>query len=271
MANYQVSTLKNFNSVITSANTQTYLAQVLGDKKNQFVNNLTALVANSEQLQKCDPVTVMYAGVKATALDLPLDQNLGFAYVIPFNNNRMGRVEAQFQLGAKGFQQLAMRTGQFVRMEVAPVLEGEIRGVNKFTGDYQFGEPTSEAVVGYMAYFRLTNGFEKYFYMSVEDINKHAKKYSKTYASNSGVWATNFDAMARKTVLKLLLSKFAPLSVEMQNAIVSDQAVIRPKDEGNLEQVEVSYVDNEPDTVVDTEAKSLTESQQAVVDAMSKQ
>lgn len=93
------STLKDFNQLIGRTQTQNYLQQVLGSKKSAFVNNITALVANNKMLQECDPLTIMYAGIKATALDLPLDSNLGFAYVIPYNNRKAGKVEAQFQLG----------------------------------------------------------------------------------------------------------------------------------------------------------------------------
>lgn len=187
----------------------------------------------------------MYAGIKATSLDLPLDSNLGFAYVIPFKNNKENKTEAQFQLGYKGFIQLAIRSGQFKTINVTEVREGELVAFDMLTGEIQFKAlPNREElkVIGYAAYFRLTNGFEKTLYATVESIEKHAGRYSQTYASKndyvrkSSKWTTDFDAMAKKTAIKLLLSKYAPLSVEMQNAITSDQAVIT--NDGN------KYVDN---------------------------
>lgn len=240
-----MSNLQLFNKTIADQRTQEYLAQVLGEKKASFVNNITALVANNKNLQECEPISLMYAGIKATALDLPLDANLGFAYVIPFKNNKEQKTEAQFQLGYKGFTQLAIRSGQFKTINVTDVREGELIEWDMLTGEIRFQAlPNREdlKVIGYAAYFRLTNGFEKTLYSTVESIERHAGKYSQTYSSKndyvrkSSKWSTDFDAMAKKTVIKLLLSKYAPLSVEMQQAITSDQAVIT--DSGNR------YVDN---------------------------
>jgi len=234
-----MSNLALFNATITNPRTQDYLVSVLGEKKSSFVNNLTALVSNSRQLQECDPVSVMYAGIKATALDLPLDQNLGFAYVIPFKNNRDNKTEAQFQIGYKGFIQLAMRSGQFKTINVRDVREGEVISEDFVSGEITFRKletnRESAKTIGYVAYFKLINGFEKMSYWTSEEIEMHGKRYSQTYASkkdyirDSSKWTTDFDAMAKKTVIKLLLSKYAPLSIEMQNAISSDQAVITEK------------------------------------------
>lgn len=230
-----MSNLQVFNRTITAPQTQEYLLKVLGEKKSSFVNNLTALVANNNKLQECEPLSVMYAGIKATALDLPLDPNLGFAYVIPYKNNREGKTEAQFQIGYKGFIQLAIRSGQFKTINVAEVKEGELLDEDLVTGEIKFKRVTDRddlPTVGYVAFFRLTNGFEKMFYMTREQVETHAKKYSQTYSSSKSFireqskWTTDFDAMAKKTVLKLLLAKYAPLSVEMRDAIGSDQAVV---------------------------------------------
>lgn len=234
-----MSNLKEFNLVIRNQNTQTYLQDVLGEKKETFVSNLTALVSNDTKLQECKPVTLMYAALTATALDLPLDKNLGFAYVIPYKNNRERTTEAQFQLGAKGIKQLAIRSGQFIGMNVTDVREGEIAGRNRMTGEMIFNwiEDDSERkkakVVGYLAYFKLVNGFEKTKYMTVEKIKEHATRYSQTYSSKNDYvrknskWTTDFDKMAEKTVMKLLLSNDAPLSVEMQTAFRADQSIQR--------------------------------------------
>ena len=230
-----MSNLQEFNRIITKPQTQEYLLKVLGEKKSSFVNNLTALVANNNKLQECDPLSVMYAGIKATALDLPLDPNLGFAYVIPYKNNREGKTEAQFQIGYKGFVQLAIRSGQFKTINVAEVKEGELLDEDLVTGEIKFKRVADRddfSTIGYVSFFRLTNGFEKMFYMTLEQVESHAKKYSQTYSSSKSSvreqskWTTDFDAMAKKTVLKLLLAKYAPLSVEMRDAIGSDQAVV---------------------------------------------
>lgn len=241
-----VSTLKRFNACIASEQTQNYLQQVLHERKSSFVNNITALVSNSSNLQECVPMSLVYAGLKATALDLPLDPNLGFAYVIPFKNNKKGVTEAQFQIGYKGFIQLAIRSGQFLLINVTDIREGELKGEDILTGEMSFSrvpDRESKPVVGYAAFFKLTNGFSKTMYMTVGEVKAHAGRYSQTYSSKNeyirkaSKWATDFDAMAKKTVLKLLLSKYAPLSVEMQNAIQNDQAVI--DDQG-----EAQYLDN---------------------------
>lgn len=239
------SNLQKFNKTITAAQTQDYLLTVLGTKKNSFVNNLTALVSNNTKLQECEPVSLMYAGIKATALDLPLDPNLGFAYVIPYKNNKEGKTEAQFQIGYKGFIQLAIRTGWFEIINATDIRQGELVGHDLITGEinFQAAENREELpIIGYASFFRLKNGFRKYLYMSVKDIEGHAKRYSQSFASKfdnirqSSKWATDFDAMALKTVLKLVLSKYAPLSIEMRDAIAADQAIL---EEGGMK-----YIDN---------------------------
>lgn len=242
-----MSNLKTFNQKITDPRTQEYLQNVLSEKKSSFVNNIIALVANNVKLQECEPMSLMHAGIKATALDLPLDTNLGFAYVIPYKNNKEKKTEAQFQIGYKGFIQLAIRSGQFKTINVTDVKEGELIHWDMLSGEVVFqAKPNREELktIGYAAYFRLTNGFEKTLYSTVESIDKHAKTYSQTYSSKtdwvqkSSKWNTDFDAMAKKTVLKLLLSKYAPLSVEMRDAITSDQAIIEGENK-------LKYVDNE--------------------------
>lgn len=242
-----MSNLKAFNQMIVAPNTQAYLQGVLGERKGEFVNNITALVANNRQLQECEPTTLMFAALKATALRLPLDPNLAQAHVIPYKNNKTRTVEAQFQLGWRGFVQLAIRSGQFQTINVTDIREGEMQGYDLITGEMQvkaMPEREKLPVVGYMAFFRLNNGFSKSLYMTAGEVEQHAKRYSQTYASkndyvrNSSKWTTDFDAMARKTVLKLLLSRFAPLSVDMQQAVQADQAVMRS--DNNFD-----YVDNE--------------------------
>lgn len=239
----QVNGLQVFNRTITSPATQKYLQEVLGERKGSFVNNLTALVANNANLQECEPYTLMFAAMKATALDLPLENSLGYAFCIPYKDNKRGVTVAQFQLGYKGFKQLALRSGQFSVIPTATdVKEGELVKRNRLTGECEFKfveddvERAKLKTVGYASYFRLLNGAESTFYMSVEEIQKHALRYSQTYKSNieyvrkSSRWTTDFEQMALKTVCKLNLSRNAPLSVEMQDAIKADQSVMFEKD-----------------------------------------
>lgn len=236
-----MSNLQKFNQTITNQKTQDYLNQVLGEKKSAFVNNMTALVSNNASLQACEPVSLLYAGIKATALDLPLDQNLGFAYVIPFRNTKENKTDAQFQIGYKGLLQLALRSGQFKNINVRDVREGEITGEDFISGEIQFKRLDTNRetakIIGYVAFFRLINGFEKMSYWTVDEITAHGKKFSQTFKKGFGLWATDFESMAEKTVLKMLISKYAPLSIEMQNALKYDQAVIKNENE-------VVYSDN---------------------------
>ena len=246
--------LQKFNGFLTNVKTQNYLAQVLGERKESFVTNCVSLVSNNASLQSCVPSTVMYSAMKATSLGLPLDNNLGFAYVLPYNNTKKNVQEAQFQLGYKGFIQLAMRSGQFKTINVSDVKEGEIESIDRLTGEISFNWiPTEERIgkenIGFVAFFRLTNGFEKSLYMSIVDLQAHGQKYSKSYNSSYSNWKKMFESMASKTVLKLLLSKFAPLSIQMQDAVKSDQAIIR---EDGLE-----YVDNT--STIDIQAENEEE------------
>ena len=276
-----MSNLKQFNQMIVAPNTQAYLQGVLGERKGEFINNITALVANNRQLQECEPTTLMFAALKATALRLPLDPNLAQAHVIPYRNNKTRTVEAQFQMGWRGFVQLAIRSGQFQTINVTDIREGEMQGYDLISGEMQvkaMPEREKLPVVGYLAFFRLTNGFAKSLYMTAGEVEQHAKRYSQTYASkndyvrNNSKWTTDFDAMARKTVLKLLLSRFAPLSVDMQQAVQADQAVMHgdssfhyvdnePKSTLELAREAMQAEDVEPAQVVDTETGEVTETE----------
>ncbi len=207
------------------------------------MTSVLQIAAQNSLLAKADPVSIYQAAAVAATLDLPLNQNLGFAYIVPYNDKNKGQV-AQFQLGYKGFIQLAQRSGQFKSIYAAPIYEGQIVNENPLDG-YEFDFAVKGTVlVGYAARFKLINGYEATLYMSIDQLKKHGTQYSQTFKKGFGLWKDNFDAMASKTVIKLLLSKFAPLSVEMQKAIVSDQAIIH--DAGTDD---VTYVDNLAETV----------------------
>lgn len=224
---------------------QKLINETLGDKElaRQFVADISTVVSGNYKLQSCEAGSILSAGLVAQSLKLPLTQSLGFAYVIPYGD------KAQFQIGYKGLIQLAQRSGQFKSIGARPVHEGEYVGQDKhgediFKFDHKFD---LEPIVGYYAYFELLNGFEKSVYWTKEQCEAHAKRYSKSYGNGSDTdnWTKMFDQMALKTVLKQLLSKYAPLSTEMINAVKYDQAVI--KEDGTAE-----YVDNEEDETNDT-------------------
>jgi len=244
--------------MIVHPNTDAYLTSVLAERKGEFINNLTAVVANDAKLQACEPVTLMYAALKATALRLPLDPNLGQAYIIPYKNNREHKTEAQFQIGWKGFIQLAIRSGQFQAINTTDIRDGELKGYDLMTGEVQVQavpDRENKPVIGYLAYFKLTNGFAKSLYMTAEEIEQHATRYSQSYRGkykDSSLWATDKDAMAKKTVLKLLLNRFAPLSVDMQRAVQADQSVLHG--DGKLD-----YVDNSRDQLAEVAQAAMAE------------
>jgi recombination protein RecT len=234
------------------------LDDLLHERKGQFVSNLTALVANNANLQECEPFTLMFAALKATALNLPIEPSLGMAHVIPYKNKKRGVTEAQFQIGYKGFQQLALRTGQYKHINTTEVRQGEIGKRNRLTGEIDWNWIDDEAkrletpIIGYVNYFCLLNGFESTFYMSKEEMNAHALRYSQTYKSTisyikeQSKWTTDFDAMALKTVIKLNLSKNGVLSTELQDAIRADQSVMR-------EENKYEYDDNDEQSIIDAQ------------------
>ena len=229
-------------TMINDERTKNKFKELLGNKAAGFLTSLINTTNGNKQLQEAEPQSILKAGAIAATLDLPIDPNLGFSYIVPYNNK--GRNEAQFQLGYKGFIQLAIRTGQYKKINVTELYEGQFESYDPINDEikYNLEGKISDEVTHYIAYFQTTNGFEKYNVMSKEEVREHAKKFSKTFLSRFSSWQTNFDSMAKKTVLKLLLSKFGILSIEMQTAQKVDQAVIREvESNGN---VEVEYVDS---------------------------
>ena len=213
--------------------------EILGKRAPAFVASVLQVISTNTLFAKADPMSIFNAAAVAATLDLPINNNLGFAYIIPYGG------AAQFQIGAKGFNQLAQRSGQFQTINATDVREGEIKSNNRLTGEIQFewiqdeAERLNKKVVGYISYFKLLNGFEKPFYMSIEKLEAHGKKYSKNYSNANSLWKTDFPGMCLKTVIKLNLSKNAPLSIEMQTALKTDQAVIK-----NTDGTDVHYPDN---------------------------
>ena len=207
--------------------------EMLGKKAAGFMSSIIAVTNNNKLLAKANPATVIGAAAQAAMLDLPINQSLGFAYIVPYKG------AAQFQLGYKGYIQLAQRSGQYVDIGAKTVYEGELEYENRLLDKFKFGERTGDKVIGYLAYFRLTNGFEKMLFMELDEMIAHAKKYSKSYSGGTEKWGlAEFDVMAEKTVLKRLLSKYGPLSIEsiqMSQALSNDGGVISMNKDGDFD------------------------------------
>lgn len=238
MQNQMTNSKPRFSVAIKSEGYQKLINDTLGDKEvaRKFVAEISSVVSNNPILSTCDAGSILSAGLLAQSLNMPLAPSLGFCYIVPYGG------KAQFQLGYKALIQMSMRSGQFQRLGVREVHEGEYIGQDEFGDDlFNFSHEFDEnKIVGYYAYFQLTNGFKKTLYWTKQQVESHAKKYSKSYSSSSStnVWRDNFDTMASKTVLKLLLNRYAPMSVEMQKAVQADQAVINQ--DGSF-----SYIDNQ--------------------------
>lgn len=207
--------------------------EMLGKKAAGFMSSIIAVTNNNNYLMKADPATVIGAAAQAAMLDLPINQSLGFAYIVPYKG------AAQFQLGYKGYIQLAQRSGQYVDIGAKTVYEGELEYENRLLDKFKFGNRTGDRVIGYLAYFRLTNGFEKMLFMTLDEMQAHAKKYSQNYKGGTDKWGlADFNVMAEKTVLKRLLSKFGPLSIEnvqMSQALSNDGGVISMNKDGEFD------------------------------------
>lgn len=197
--------------------------EVLCERAPQYMSSIVNLVNSDTNLKKCEPMSVIASCMVAATMDLPVDKNLGYAWVVPYGT------KAQFQMGYKGYIQLALRTGQYKAINVVEIREGELISWNPLSEEVEidFTQRKSDKVIGYAGYFKLLNGFEKTVYWSREDVESHAKKFSKTYSFKNGVWQTDFDSMAKKTVLRNLLSKWGILSIEMQKAYSADNNSVK--------------------------------------------
>lgn len=231
------------------------IASVGQSRANTVVASLMSLVNNNIVLQECEPKTIFAAALTAASLDLPINPSLGQAYIIPFNNkvkdgtDSKGKAiyrwvkQAQFQMGYKGFIQLCLRSGKYELIHVNDVRDGEYKGMDRMTGEHRFEfidddeKRAQQAVIGYVAFIKLTTGFHKSLYMTNDELLAHAKKYSKSYQNGYGMWVDDFDAMAKKTVLKLLIDRWGIKTSQIEKAMIADQAEL--DDDGNA-----NYVDN---------------------------
>lgn len=240
----ETATLKEF---LGSDVAKKQMKALLKDKAGYFAMALMQVVDGNEQLKNAEPQSIFNAGIASAILGLPIEKNLGFSYIVPYGD------KAQFQIGYKGFIQLALRTGQYKLINSTAVKEGEIKLKNRLTGeiDFNFIEDDdlrdSLKTIGYASYIEFNNGFRNTLYMSMKQVQKHAQKYSKSFGYKNSVWTTNFDAMALKTVLKLNLAKFGALSVDFEKALQLDGATInKVQDNGTLE---AEYSDNGEDKI----------------------
>jgi len=255
MANANLIALKGF---FDNESVKGNLRAMLGQKAQGFATSVLSVVNNNKLLQNADPKSIYSSAMVAASLDMPINPNLGFAAIVPYGRN------AQFQIMVRGLTQLAIRSGQYAKITNCDVHEGELVKADPFRDEYEFdvSKRISDKVIGYMAYFRTIGGFEKYMYLTKEEALAHGKRYSKSF--NSGVWATDPDAMGRKTCLKMLLSRFGILSIELQRAIRFDQAVVKDditqlENINDIDDAEIEYVDNPNGNVDEQKAQEVAD------------
>ncbi len=213
----KTNSLAKLKGILNNETMQQNFRNILAENAGAFMASTIELYQSDGALQKCDPNRVVLEALKAATLKLPINKQLGFAYIIPYNN------VPTFQLGFRGLIQLAQRSGQYRYINADVVCEGESVNYNRITGMLEIsGTAKSETPVGYFAYFQLLNGFEKCVYWTREKVEAHAKRYSKAWSKADSPWHTNFDAMALKTVLKTIISKYGVMSVEFANVIAND-------------------------------------------------
>lgn len=244
-----------FKALMNTPAMKKKFTDILHEKSDSFMGSLMTLVGGDNYLSQAEPMTIIASALKAATMDLPIDKNLGYAYVVPFNrsekvgNKWVKHNEAQFILGYKGYIQLAQRSGQYKALNALAIYDGQLIDWNPLTEEFTFDykAKVSDEVIGYVGFFELLNGFKKTVYWTKQEIESHRIKNAKGYDKEklSGAWVDNYDSMAIKTVLRNMLSKWGLLSVEMQSAITSDEKVFRV-DENNDFIEETDLSDMEP-------------------------
>lgn len=232
----QVQQTQSVNQLMTSIldgeNMRKRFDELLGKRSAQFISSVVSLVNADTTMQQAfyeSPMTVIQSALKAATFDLPIDQNLGYAYIVPFKNSKKNadgswskRMEASFILGWKGMHQLALRTGAYKTINVMDIREGELKKYNRLTEEVeiQFEEDDDKReqlpVIGYVGYYKLVNGAEKTIYMTIKQIANHEKKFRKGENQGKG-WRDDWDAMARKTVYRKLIGKWGVMSIDYQS------------------------------------------------------
>ena len=242
-----------FSVAIQSDMYKNLINQTLGDKDRatRFIASISSAVATNQALQECDAGTILSGALLGESLNLSPSPQLGQYYLVPFNDSKKGYKVAQFQLGYKGYIQLAIRSGQYKKLNVLAIKKGELIKYDPLNEEIEVKliddeeERESAETVGYYAMFEYANSFRKSLYWSKAKMEKHALKYSKGYSAHKGYtfWEKDFDGMAFKTMLRQLISKWGIMSIEMQQAVEKDMATINT--DGTYE-----YVDNEDDAII---------------------
>lgn len=234
------------NGLLNNNAIQEQLKSTLKENAGAFVTSVMNVFRDDKLLQTCDPKAVLSEALKAAALKLPIEKQLGFGYIIAFNDHKVPK--PQFILGYKGYIQLAERTGTYRYINTGAVYEGEFKSLDKLTGALDIsGEKTSDEIIGYFAYIETISGFKKAMYWTKEQVRKHAGRYSKSFQKNSAIWRDNFDEMAIKTVLRNLLSHYGVISVEMENAITEEIRADEPP--ANAPEIEVEAETAKPSEI----------------------
>lgn len=228
-------------SMLQAPSIQARFQEILRDRAPQFMSSIVNLVNADPNLQKCEPMSVIASCMVAATMDLPIDRNLGYAWIVPYKDGKTGRMLAQFQMGYRGYIQLALRTGKYAKINALPIHEGELVSWNPLTEDFVFDPEgrKSDKVVGYAGYFRLINGYEKFVYWPIAAMEAHRKRFAK---SGFG-WQQEYDAMALKTVIRNMLAKWGILSIEMQKAVSTDEKA--PLAVGSDDPIDVEWHDVE--------------------------
>ena len=214
-----------FKQYMGAPNMKKKFEEVLGKRAPQFMTSMMNLVNNEKTLREAEPTSIITSCMIAATLDLPVDKNLGYAWIIAYKDRNTGVPVAQFQLGYKGYIQLALRTAQYKNINAIPIHEGELKKWDPLTEELEidFEAKKSDAVTGYAGFFELNNGFRKTVYWSRDKVAAHELKFRKGRDMGK-MWRDDFDAMAIKTVIRNLLSKWGILSIEMQNAYSAEIA-----------------------------------------------
>ena len=242
---------------LTNDAVKNQINNVIGGKNgDRFISSIVSAVQTNSALQECTNPSILSAALLGESLKLSPSPQLGQYYMVPFNNNKKGFKEAQFQLGYKGYIQLAIRSGQYKKLNVLAIKEGELVRFDPLNEEIEVNLIEDEeareeaATVGYYAMFEYTNGFKKAMYWSKKKMEAHALKYSKGYKAKKGYtfWEKDFDAMAYKTMLRQLISKWGIMSIDMQSAMDADMAVIH--EDGTKDYVDM---ENDENVVADQE------------------
>lgn len=244
----QVSPVNQMKNLLANQGMQNLFADALNENKDRFLASIIDLYNGDSYLQGCDPKEVAMEALKAATLNLPINKSLGYAYIVPYKNK--GRLTPQFQIGYKGYIQMAQRSGQYKALNAGILYEGMEVKRDFLRGTFEIiGEPKSDKVLGYFAYFQLLNGYEKAVYMTKDEVTEHAKRYSQAYGSDYSPWKKQFDEMAQKTVIKKLLSKYGVLTTEFQDAVKEeeDREVLRATE--NNAMLEMTAPDEEEETI----------------------